>query len=179
MVSIFYGHNEQTAVQEDVLLPPSGTWGEERMLLRTSAPRGGGELQSRVSVGAFVAPVRPVDLQAHSCPYPGRAQHETKAASIPAAPASTPHLTWCNLQRLLYRMSLYETGRRGWARKPSPQLNTVQHCSSVNPSFLPLKLFASVLFDSYYFINSINSCTDLLHISFAFQPGSPLKLTSL
>lgn len=45
--SIICGHNKQTAVQVDVLLPPSCAWGEERLLPRTSAPRGGGELQSR------------------------------------------------------------------------------------------------------------------------------------
>lgn len=47
--SIFYGHNKRTAEQEDVLWLPSCTWGEERILPRTSAPRGGGELQSRDS----------------------------------------------------------------------------------------------------------------------------------
>lgn len=54
----FCSNNKQTVVQEDVLLLSFSAGGEARLLPRTSAPIGGGELQSRGNVAACNSQVR-------------------------------------------------------------------------------------------------------------------------
>lgn len=139
MVSSFCGHNKQTSVQKDVLLPPSCTWGEERMLIRTSAPRGGGKLQSRGQTALPSARSQHGSLWC-TCQTSGSAgtffplprlsptqdQGWLSQVHLPA------HLAWhtsmgCYLQHLLYRMRLIETERRSWARKPNPSST---HCNT-------------------------------------------------
>lgn len=168
--------NKQTGAQEGVLLPPSCAWGEERMLPRTSAPGGGRELQGRTSTafcknhGACVAPIRPVDLQAPS----SLVQVGSKASTVPVCLSAQPTQCTsasCCLQHLSHRMRLLQNREKRLGQKDPSTAQSPATLSKGNPSFLSQKLFASVLLDSHYFINSINSYMGLLPILFAFQPG--------
>lgn len=170
--SIFYGHN--TNSRADMVLFPSCDWGEERMLPRTLAPSGGVKLQSRDSTATCKKSWWGIVLhqprqQSWKCLPP-----PTQARSVPAPVLSTPHLAAsvvCSVQHLLHRMRLVQNGKNGLGQEAQ---STAQHPVALrkyNPSFLPQKLFASVLLDSHFSTNSINSQTGLLHILFAFQPG--------
>lgn len=169
--SISYGHN--TKSRANVVLLPSCAWGEERMLPRTLAPSGGGKLQSRDSTATckwgWGTVLHQPGQQSWKCLPP-----LTQARSVPAPVPSTPHLAAsvvCSVQHPLHRMRLVQNGKNGLGQEAQ---STAQHPVALrkcNPSFLPQKLFASVLLDSPFSTNSINSQTGLLHILFAFQPG--------
>lgn len=172
--SIFYGHNKRTAEQEDVLWLLSCTWGEERILPRTSAPRGGGELQSRDSTATckkswYGLVLHLPDQQSWNCLPP-----LTQARSVPAPLPITPHLAasvGCYVQHLLYRMRLIQNRKNRLRQEAQSTAQPPAALRKCNPSFILQKLFASVLLDSHFSTNSINSCMGLLHILFAFQPG--------
>lgn len=177
IIYFFCGHSKQTNKQEHrkvcFCLPPAlGV----RKGCCPSAPRGGRELQGGTSTafcknhGACVAPVRPVDLQAPS----SLVQVGSEASAVPVRLSA--HLTQCTaasccLQRLSHRMRLLQNKEKRLGQKDPSTVQFPATPSKGNPSFLSQKLFASVLFDSHYFINSINSYMGLLPILFAFQPG--------
>ena len=119
---------------------------EER---RGIAEQGQHSCLQEVSLGACVAPVRPVDLQAPSSPCPGWVQRKTKAGSVPAPLASTPRLAClhgCLLPAPALQNEACKTERMGCTRKPSPQPNPLQHCASAtHPSYLKSSLLQSSL----------------------------------
>lgn len=98
--SYFCGHHKQTAVWEDVLLPPSCAWGRGKDAAQniSTKKRWGIAAQGQhcclqeVSVGNGVAPVRPVDLQAPSSLCPGWVRCETMGGSAPAP--TSARLAW-------------------------------------------------------------------------------------
>lgn len=112
--SIFYGHNKQQS--RTVLLLPSCTWGEERMLPRTLAPRRGGELQRRdctaTSKKSGWGLVLHVPEQwSWKCHPP-----LTQTRSVPdPVPSTSPLAAFvdCSVQHLLYRMRLVQNGKNG------------------------------------------------------------------
>lgn len=185
--SIFCDHNKQTAVQEDVLLPPSCAWGEEKMLPRTSAPRREGELRSRDSTAVSKKSVRGLELHPSDqwicrC-LPPLAQLGSNMR--PRLGLSQLHLSarqaWHNSRATTWGSCFtgwkihVETGRRDWPRKPSAQLTTPQH-----PAFLSQRLFASLLLTPVHFINSIESCTGLfLTHTICFPARLTPKISSL
>lgn len=181
--SIFCGHNKQTAVQEDVPLPPSCAWGEERMLPWTSGGSRHSPADCRKSARRLVLPLPDTGTRTH---LPALTQFGSNARprqSLSQLRLSA-HLAWhasvgCYLQRLPYRMKLVWNREKGLGQEDQSPAHPTATLSKCSPSFLSQKLFASVLLDSRYPIKSINSCTCLLHVPFAFQPGLPLKLASL
>lgn len=98
----------------------------------------------------------------------------TLARSVLAPLPITPHLAasvGCYVQHLLYRMRLVQNGKNRLGQEGQSTAQPPAALRKCNPSFLPQKLFASVLLDSHFSTSSINSCMGLLHILFAFQPG--------
>lgn len=169
--------NKQQCGKMCFCLPPA--LGEEgRMLPRTSAPRRGGESQSRDSTAACKKSAWGLVLHlsdqwicrhlppcarvgSDTRPWVGLPQLQHQHASL----GTPPQVATCStaLQNEACR-----NREKGLGQSPAQHAAPPRKC---NPSFLSQKLFASVLSDSCYFINSINFLHRLLRLTFAFEPG--------
>lgn len=133
-------------------LAPRGSVGSYRVgtALAPARSHGGGlccTCQSSRAGSAFLPLPRP-DLSQLHCP---------------AHPTQLP--PWVSLCSTCFtEWGLYKMGRMGWGWRSLVQpLVALRKC---NPSFLPQKLFASVLLDSHFSTNSINSHRPLTHTIF-------------
>lgn len=93
-------------------------------------------------------------------PCPGWVQGQPKAGAVAVHLSAHPTScasTSCCLQSLSQRMRLLQNGEKRLGQKDPSIAQSSATLSKGNPSFLSQKLFASVLFGSHYFINSINS----------------------
>lgn len=156
-----------------MLLLPSCTWGEERILPRTLALRGGGELQNRDSIaparshGGGLCCTWQTSRAGSAFPtYPGQICPSSTAQHTPLGCLSGLLRAAPALQN--EACTKWEEWTGAGAQPTSQPPVALRKC---NPSFLPQKLFALVLLDFHFSTNSINSCMGLLYILFAFQPG--------
>lgn len=103
-------------------------------------------------VGACVAPARAAELEVPSSPYPGQICPSSRAQTTPL---SCLHGLLCAAPALQSKAcTIWEEWAGAGSPVHSPTLVALRKC---NPSFLPQKLFASVLLDSHFSTNSINS----------------------